>query len=413
MDPQHVATSQASRELEAQIAAVGARLGRTVGDILQGLPGGPHGPAELARTIGVDKVLASRVVKAAYNKDPMAVIHLIPGPEPLRRLVRSAGRRKIAPEQIAAAEEAIESFETLIRREAGDRSALDAIISAWLPEARAEFELRRKQSAFRAVSQLKGAAADVSFGTAILHPAADGAHIDIVWLFGLLGLRRLRPGSTVKFATRRLANGDNPRRPMTLDGVPVEGLDGLRLDEFSSVPSAPLNVHQVGDVVQYTLADVGFGPSSATDLVFAEVNLGELPGLPPVGAVRKSRYVFAEVTVPAKVLIFDALVDDRIATADPNLYLYDTSFDGVADPNNPARDIDRLDLRETVTPLGRGITKFRTTEVPRYLDLLRHTCDKLAWDGTRFRAYRCRIDYPLYGSQVVMTFDAAPAASPA
>ncbi len=401
------AISLENNTLESQIASVGGELARTVGGVLEALPGGPYGPAELARTIGIDKVLASRVLKAANNRDPLAVLYLVPGPEPLRRLLKAAGRRAVAPERIAAAEKAVAGFEALIRREAGDRSALDAIISAWLPEARAEFELRRKQAAYRAMSHLKGASVDTNFAAVLLHPAADGANLDIVWLFGLLGLQRLRPGASVKFATRRLANTAAPRKPETLDGVPVAGLDGLRLDQFCSSTAAALNVHHVGEVVHYTLAGDSFGPASAQDLVFAEVNRAELPRYIPREQHRK-RYVFAEVATPTRTLVFDALIHEAVQTSAPMLYIYDTSFDGVADVNNPARDIDRLDLRESIEPLGRGIARFRTTEVPRYAELLRHTCEKLGWDGDAFRGYRCRIDYPLYGSQVVMAFETSP-----
>jgi len=407
VDTQQPAAELEAR-LEARIASVGGALASTFGNVLDAIPGGPYGPAHLARAIGIDKVLASRLLKTARKKDPMAVLHLIPGPEPLRRVLRAAAKRNVSAERIAAAHEAVDHFETLIRREAGDRSALAAMISAWLPEARAEFELRRKQAAFRAMSQLKGVAMETSLATVLLHPSEDGNHLDIVWLFGLLGLQRLRPGSGVKFASRRLAKEGAPRLPQTLDGVPVEGFDGLRLDEFCSSPPAKLNVHHVGDVVHYTLGDDGFGPRSATDLVFAEVNRAELARYLPPEQQRK-RYVFAEVSTPVKVLVFDALLhDDVFPGSEPTLFIYDTTFDGVADVNDPTRDIDRLDLCESIQSLGRGIAKFRTTEAPRYAELLRHVCTKLGWDGERFRGYRCHIDYPIYGTEVAMAFNAPP-----
>jgi hypothetical protein len=392
--------------LETRIAAVGEVLAHTLAGVIDALPGGPLGSAELARILALDKVLTSRVVKAARTKDPLAVLYVIPGPEPLRRLLRAASKRNISANLIDAAAGAVEQFDTLIRREAGDRSALNAMISAWLPEVRAEFELRRKQTAFRAMSELKGAAVNINLATVLLHPSEDGEHLDVVWLFGLLGLRRLRPGSRVKFATRRVAQEPTPRRPSTLTGEPVAGLEGLRLDEFCSVPAAELDVHQVGEIVHYTLADNGFGPRSATDLVFAEVNRAELARYVP-RQERRKRHLFAEVMTPSKVLLFDALLcEDVLCGAEPGLFIYDTAFDGIADVNDPARNIDRMNLCESIQPLGSGISKFRTAEVPRYAELLRYVCAKLDWDGRQFRGYRCRIDYPIYGTQVSMAFDA-------
>ncbi len=393
--------------LEARIALLGESLAHRVSRLVAAVPGNPQGPVSLARAIGVDKVLASRVLRAAANRDPVAVLQMMPGPEPLRRLATAAGKKGVASALVTELNDAVNQFDELIRNEAGDRSGLDAILSAWLPEARAEFELRRKQAAFRAMSQLKGQAAETFVSTVFLHPSSDGEHLDVVWIIGLLGLQKLRPGSVVKFATRRVsrAGEDAPRRPSTLDGVSVDGFDGLRLDQFCSDPPAQLHVSRAGDVVHYTWAEEGFGPRSATDLVFAEVNFAELPRYVPAERKRK-RHVFAEVTTPSKLLVFDALVhEDVFGGADPSLYIYDTAFEGIADVNDPGRDIDRFDLVESIQSLGKGVGKFRVGEVPWYSELLRHVCAKLNWDADRFRAWRTRIDYPIYGSQVAVAFD--------
>jgi len=402
------ATGEYSSTVEKRFSAVGEALAESILAAIRGLPDSTQGPAELARLLGIDKVLASRVLKAAINRDPIASLHLMPGPEPLRKFIRASGKRGLPQPLQEKALNAVDSFEALIRNEAGDRLAMDAIISAWLPEARTEFELRRKQAAFRAMSQLKGSAADLNLATSILHPSADGKHIDIVWIFGLLGLQRLRPGSPVKFASRRFSNKDNPRLPKTLEGVPVEGIEGLRLDDFCSTPPAELEVVRVGEAVHYSLADNGFGPRAAVDLVFAEANFDEMDRYIPGDKARK-RHVFAEISSPVKVLVFDALVHrDIFPNLDPSLVIYDTALEGVADINDPTRDIDWMVMMETIQLLGWGIDKFRSRDVPRYVDLLRTVCERLGWDGTQFRGYRCRIDYPIYGTQVALTWDSTP-----
>lgn len=387
-----------------RIQRVGQSLAAAVRAVAKAIPGTPHGPVEVARRLGIDKVLASRVLKAAKQRDPVAALHDAPGPEPLRRFVRAARKRGVPSDITENADHAIAAFEDLIRQEAGDRSALDVILSAWLPEARATFELRRKQAAFRAMGQLKGAEGNLLCSTAVIHPSADNVHLDVIWLFGLMGLKRLRPGSPVKFATRRFVPDDGSRLPRTLTGETVSGLDGLRLNQFCSSPLPALNVQRAGDVVHYSLADHGFGLRSACDLVFAEVNLAEMPRYISSDKPRK-RHVFAEISVPVKLLVFDALVHrDVFANHEPSLIIYDTACEGVADPNDPARDIDRLDTSETIQHLGWGVDKFRSGDEPRYADMLRHVWQSLGWKTEDFRGYRCRIDYPLYGSQVVITW---------
>jgi hypothetical protein len=70
-----------------------------------------------------------------------------------------------------------------------------------------------------------------------------------------------------------------------------------------------------------------------------------------------------------------------------------------------------MDTGETIQHMGRGISRLRAPEIPQYERLLKMVFDKLGWNADEFRAYRCRIDYPLYGSQVVMAWD-APAPPP-
>jgi hypothetical protein len=391
--------------LEGRIAAVGASLARSLLGVLEAVPRSGHGPQSLATALGLDKVLASRVLKALRSGDPLTTLRLLPGPEPLRRVVRAAARKGAGAGDAAAAMAAVDAFENLIRTHFGDRSLLDAMLSAWVPEARREFELRRKQAAFKAMSQLRGVQADVLAATVLLSPAADGEHIDIVWLNQLQGLHRVRPGVRVKLSSRRLSKGPTARHPSSLTGEEITGSTSPLVESFCSVPRPRLEVRQVGETVFYLLGEDEYGGDSAVDLVFAEVNRAELNRYVPTGSGRKA-YFFAEVTTPAQVLQFDVLVhEDLYPGQDAVLRLYDASFEGVANPNDPARDIDQLDMMESVVQLGKGQRGFRSAELGRYSELVEHVLASTGFDGSRMRGYRCRIDYPLYGSQVVMMFD--------
>ena len=112
-----------------------------------------------------------------------------------------------------------------------------------------------------------------------------------------------------------------------------------------------------------------------------------------------------------KTLHFDVLLhEDVYPGSEPALLVYDTALDGVADVNDPTRDIDRMDVAESIRPLGPGTSRLRTADLPDYTGLVRLVGEKLGWDLERFRGHRCRIEYPLYGSQVAMAFDPPPPA---
>ncbi len=390
--------------LEARITLVGKNILASIGRVIESVPRGKPGPQALADQLGLDKVLASRVLKATRSRDPITAAHRMPGPDPLRRLVRAAESQGVDANIIADAHRAIDAFEHLIREGVGDRSTLDAIVSAWVPEARREFELRRKQAAFKAMSQLKGVQCEAIVATVILWPAADGARMDVVWINGLVGMHRVRPGAPVKVSTRKLSGGAESRLPVSLDGVSVENASGLVLPEFSSEPLPRMRAHSAGNAVHYTLADEGFGPASAADLFFAEVNRAELPRSVPAGSGRK-RYFFAEASMPARVLQFDVLVHESLDTSRPWLRIYDTCFEGVANINDAARDADVLDMVESIEALGAGVSRFRSSDSPGYSELLRHTCTRLGYEGSLLRGYRCRVEFPVYGSQITMVFE--------
>ncbi len=390
--------------LEQKISRIGSDLSRTIGTVVTEVD--EAGPVALARRLGVDKVLTSRVLRALRNKDSIAVINLSPGPEPLRRLLRAASQTGVSAKLIGEAEEAVEAFDALIRCDVGGRSALASIISAWLPEARADFELQRKKAAFKAMSQLKGVMARSHILTFMLAPSRDGRNIDYVWLFGLIGLQRLRPGAPVHFASTRISKQHlPPREALSLEGHLLDRVDQGLLEPFCSVPTPQLNVTSVGDTVHYALPDHGFGPESAIDLVCANLNRKARKRHDRSGHNRRTSY-YAQIRTPVLTLHFDVLVHKDVYTgSDPALTIYDTSVDGTADVNDPGRDVDRYDLLESVQHLGVGTTKFRNTDVPTYARLIRHVCGKTGWDGSCFRGYRCRIECPVYGSQVVLAFD--------
>lgn len=397
--------------LESKVASVGRTLADRLGRVVDNVNGKPQGPVSLAKAVGAHKGFCSRVLRAAASRDPIAVVQLMPGVEPMLTFARAAGKKGVPTKLVDELVQSLLDFDELIRTEAGDRSGFDAIVASWLPEVRGEFELRRKQAIFRAMSQLKGKAAHTYIATPMIYPNPDGERLDIVWIFAYLQLQRLRPGVAVNFASRRIArpHGDktapHARHPRTLSGKNIEDVDGLLLAEFCSKPTPQLSVKRTGDIAEYSLADTRFGRRSLTDLVIAEVNESELPRFVPPEPKRK-RFVYTDISTPVELLIFDALIhEDVVGQSDPSLLIYDTGAKGTADVNDPSRDSDRLDLHESIQRLAGGVAHCRISEAPWYVELLQDVCKKMKWDEQKLKGFRARIEYPLYGSQIAIAYD--------
>ncbi len=399
------APSNSSREdatLELRITQTGDALLAGLAKVLEQVPGSDAGPQRLATELGVDKVLASRLLKAVRSPDAMSAMHRAPGPDPLRRVLKASERLGVAAPDLAAAHAAIDRFESLIRSDLGDRSALEAVLSAWVPEARREFELRRMQTAFRAMSQLKGVEADVFAEAAIFWPNDDGDHIDVVWIKAVRGVRRLRPGVTVKFTSHRSVEAPGARRPLTLAGEPVESVPSTVVPEFSTEPVPTLAGHVVGEHTHYLLEGIGLGEPA--DVVTCEVNRAEIPRYLPRSRARRA-WASSDIAIPAKKFQLDVFVHpDVFPDEHPDLRVYDSTIRGTADRNDPSRDIDQFDLLASVEHLGQGATRFGSDAVRRYRSLIEHVCQSVGFESDQLRGYRVRADYPIYGSQYTMSF---------
>lgn len=408
-NPAHADQTTARSDINARITGVGDRLASALRAVLELVPGGPHNPQELASILGVSKDTAHRLMTALRKRDPLAVTYMVPGPEPLRRVVKACIRSGVSRQQARPAEEAIREFARLIQQQAGDRSGLDAIISAWLPTARARFEIAAKQLGYRSMRQLKGIAADVTFSTTFLHPGSDPARLDHVRLAGYLGVRRVRPNAGLKIGARSAVSVALPGQdaPRTLEGEPVEDLQGVVLDRFCSQPPVTLQVHRKGQDVIYML-DWGdaVGLPSARDVVLGEVRRNGMRRYRTADDMRTKSGLCVDISVPAQMAVCDLILhDDAYPDWEPAVRVIEMGALGYPEVNDESRDMDVLDVVETVQSLGRGIDQFRCEEISDYVELLRYTCAKLGWDPGHFRGYRCQVVYPIVGSVLQLACD--------
>ncbi|MDF1837623.1 MAG: hypothetical protein P1V35_07140 [Planctomycetota bacterium] len=408
--------SMAGQELRAQAEALGAELQDGFSELIASLPRRILGPQALSDTLeGINVVSSSRLLKALAQKDPIATLQLLPGPKPLLRMVDAAKKVGSGESATDRAEKATGEFDRFIRDQAGDRSALKAMLSAWLPEERKEFESQRRQTIFRARQELDGVSSELEMNTMVLHPSSDAGFIDLVNVKCLFGIDRIRPDAIVKLGTRLVSEtldgeGIDPqegvqRLPTTLDGeVADNGLHSVLLNEFCSERIAPLEVHRHGLSVDYSLGPTGFGRASKVDLVMAEVNRKGLESAKPLTEHAPHFWVVPEMCV--RKLVFDLLLhEDVYAGSSPHLKFYNTNGHGPAVAGDPHRELDRREFTHSIEVIGKDLRRLRLMEFPTYGDLKAKIFDKLDWDPSKFRAYRVAITYPLTGIQVSLSFN--------
>ncbi|MFT5058388.1 MAG: hypothetical protein ACI89E_001161 [Planctomycetota bacterium] len=387
---------------------VGRELGDSLMAVLRALPGRPTRPSMLSRELGLNRATASKVLSSTAKRDPLALLHGIPGPEPLRSLLAAASTRGVADSLIQTAARAVERFDHLILNDAGTRGTLDAAISSALPSVREKLELTSKYSIFKGMSQLKGAQAETWLGTAVLKPSTvDPLRHDLTWLTGAFGVQRLRSEVTISFSYRSFTGNETCSAE---NEVSADSFSSVPMNQFCSNPPAPVLTQRVGEQIHYTLPGDSMGRLAHSDMIVVDDHpaaMGRYARPEPHG--RSS--LFVEPAFPVALVVFDLLLHkDAFPGVEPELVLYDTGTRGIANVNDKSRDVDLVHMEEQLEFLGTGLASFQCEEVPRYGEMLAHMSRKLDWDLGDYRGYRVKIQYPVYGWQASIAF--SPPAAP-
>ena len=362
-------------------------------------------PADLQRALKLDRTFTSRLLRSLDLDDPLAALQSMPGPKGIRQFLRAVAKTAHDQEPVVRAEEALGELEQLVRREIGEWNALDAVLCGWLPEVRGQFEMTNRQMAFRAMSNIKGVLADTGISTTLIYPCnEDVIGVDAIQISGLCRFRRLRVGCQMLVPTATSFRGPAGTQPLSLDANSIDRRLGLGLlKEFSSSPAPNFSAYAIGETERHAVEDDGIGAASALDLYFAHRTHGLELSCKPNGCELAVPCTLIET--PLKSLVVDVLLHDDVRVRlVPELLVYDACVRGVGDRSDFSGDVDHVKSVERTQCLGGPSSGFRMPEVQQYLDMLRLVCESAGLESERFRGYRYRVQYPIYGSQVSLVF---------
>ncbi len=393
--------------LQNRIRQVASSLRNALQAIVDAIEGRPNRPVALAGALDLDKNLAGRVLAAIKEGDPLAVAHRLPAPQGLRLFLAASAKRRVPPEILSEAEEVVGEFETLITQDTGDRDALDAMISGWMPEVRGRGERSRKQAVFKAMSYLLGYQADTKLAATIIQPGEGSEDTcDEVTVFGSKGLRRLRPGAPVVIAAmgtsapEAIPAGNSCFATLSDDHIGAHYV----LKQFSTSPLPQIRVCEEGDTIRFMLGDGELGPDGAVTLLFADTARGTFAR--HRSPDRLEEPIAAIPCIPCKVLIRDVFLrEDVWPGSEPKLTISMLRPGDPMPPGRTSRIADRLELSETVQHLGRGTTGIHTKDVEDYADIVNSVFDKMDWPRERFRGYRLRVQHPVPYMVYTLWFD--------
>ncbi len=363
------------------------------------MPDGGSSPTELARSLGVNRVIMSRLLNAMAQDDMYEFLHRVPGPESLRVIASASPEQGAPAEEVDRAVAAVEEFAGLIRDEFGTRGALNAAMLSGRDDLQLRFEQTSRYHVFKGMRQVMGVEADTWVTTMIFVPdPTDDANISVTTIQGALGMRRLRSDAEVYFTLGPPFRdpGDDSDRSRS----PV-GLEDL----YTNAP-AELETHTSGGQLIHRFANTSLGKRATVDMVAVSHDARASKRYAAPGKTHRGMVVFTDI--PVKTLICDAILHKSVfPDAEPELRFYKPGTRGPADPNDPSRDIDRVHFSERAESPGMAEDRFVVPEIPRYGKMVERVFERIGQDPREFRVCRLRMTYPVPGYQHVMAF-AAP-----
>jgi hypothetical protein len=380
-----------------RIATMGRELRAPLVPLLEEIAGSPPRPTRLMSAIGLDKSLASRLVRAARAASDAELVHLIPSPTGLR-IFSSRAKSVAAEELVADFEDAVDSFEELLGATPGGRDAIDSLISESSSDVRERREHRAKQATFKSMSYLLGHYCETLATALFLVPSKNGRTVDAIEVHQRIGLRRLRPSTPLPLLSIHTPPEDEPPDDSTWIEAVAGGLgtfapQDFLLPKFSSEPLPDLEVNVRGPLTTFLLAG---NPSvkEPTRLTSA-FRIRNGWAAESTGIVQPIRgYV---LHMPCRSVVRDVFVaDDVFAVGMPRVAYRLPTPGGIPGDTEPdRRDQGAVDLSATIQQLPSDGLSYEVPGVPESRAAVERTLALAGHADTAFRGWRCTLAYPV------------------
>jgi hypothetical protein len=402
------ATASAGGCFETDTAQVLQRLRAAFAGVIAGIPGQVSKPAELQRALKIDMKLSCKVFKVVSASGTLAAGPHVPGGAALRTFLKAARKAGTDEQLVSAATVAAADFDRLVASHAGDRAAFDSMVSPRVAtEDAAQITLQQRRAAFRAQRHIFGVHAKVQLHCLIIQPASNPRMLDLAQACGFLSLRQLRPDAPLVISRVRTTNDDGTVRKVRrepLDPTPTQATGITLLREFCSKPLPRLrSVPIAPGIACEELASNGVGKQAAITCIEGYVVRAAVPRYREEGNRVGAKP--APIRLPCETLLLDLLVhEDTFGPLTPTAFTCAEHLGEVPSPVT-CEEWQRLEPPEPVSYLGKGPSVLYSADVPRYSEMGQYVFDRLGWDAERFDVYRCRVEYPVLPSTVVMIFD--------
>jgi hypothetical protein len=364
----------------------------------------PDKPQEVARRLGINRNLAWKLTKVIQSQGSIAALNYLPGSQGMALALKAFAGEIGQVEAIARVNSALEAFEAVATRHAGDRERLELTLESMGELERDSKAENGRELAFRGNSSVWGVQARLRFSSVFLAPSKDKpGHLDYLGVGGVFGFRRLNPGVRWRLAVSNFHDDK---------GLPLPGLAGfsefeekspgdtpMLIREFSSPNLPPIEVvkHADGREIVLPAGPVGIVPSF-------DCCLGYIwRGLP---AYRDSNNQYGSTAVPISLpvesLLFDLIVHKDVPLAGrPEALVYGFPHGGAESPTAQTPS-NLMNLRQEILELPSRPVTVATAQLPNYTKIANRVYEKMGWNAEEFVGLRLQIAFPPMSTRVVI-----------
>lgn len=385
-------------DLRSHAEIVGAAIRAGLEEVVLSLCGPTPRPSHLINRLGLDKTIAGRIIQTVRTPEPLLALTRTPSPLGLELFLTNAQGAGVRAAAIARAKQALLRFERLLSRFPRGRAGLEAAISGWMPEIREQGERAARQSAFNAMSFILGYQSEVTLGSSMLKPNADGKTVDVTYVGGQFGLRRLRVGEPLSvFGTRYYPLGNvgepNPN-PRTIDGLPIEDASCI-LSEFCEPEVPRLDIVKTRDQRLFVLPADEPGLNEPVSVVIAHYTEGSWQRY--ASPAQREEWQTMMTRCPTRVFINDTFIrDDVYQGMEPVITTHNVGMSPLpARERGPGFPLDEVHLSKESRWVRSDIRDIGTGEIPRHAELIASVFRRMGEDPARYRIHRLRMNYPV------------------
>ncbi|MCX5690453.1 MAG: hypothetical protein NTV94_11835 [Planctomycetota bacterium] len=382
--------------IESQATAIMETLRVCLADIAGVRASDPVRAVDIERAFDLDKKLAWQVHRIATSTSVLEEVPNVPARTSIKRLVEAARRRKVAKARIDRLVRAFDQFEEFAKVHGGDRQGLMSMLCGIGHASNDQFELKVRQSLFRAQSHFWGLHAKLLVRTGIFHPRTGLGHVeDIGLIHGEVGLQRVRRSEPAGLLARMQTHSESAP-----DADPSSQLVRHPLEILEPFCSGPLpDLKPRGSTVPETELVIPAGRTGAQTIYTAQLH--ENAAFMQQRAYEGRTFL----TVPVEAAIWEILVP--VGWTDPST----CTTACYARREHPEEALE--ERRDDLVPVaGQAEHVGRAKEVPElegsptHAGAVRHVLERWGWYGTLFDIYRCRFEYPVMHTLLALRISA-------